>query len=369
MELKRLTTCLIAMVIAGPLMLAIAAEPAKEAGKSKVRVGIFDSRAVAGAWYRSKAHMKHVNEMKAEHCKAEAVGDTKRAAELEKEGSGSQEAAHRQCFSNEPIDNVLKRIEKNLPKIAESAGVDILVSKWEIAYQDKSAKFVDVTWEMVNLFEPDEATTSLVKDILESEPVPMKDGEFVSEELPKEISKKELNKIYKRYSINQEKDSFFNKKVERILVTYDVHERLVDVFAHSFEHSLVSAFQSNGTAVIVTTESPKADGFAPDATMHIDIQPLYRERKDGYQAIVGTIFEVSLTEAATGKKVWDEIGEVDYIRMFRANYTAHEGIRKEFAWHTTEAIACAFAVEINGQQPARVYTVTEGRQEQGQRVD
>ena len=357
------------MAIVGPLMPAISAGPVKEADQSKLRVGIFDSRAVAAAWYRSKAHMKLVSEMKAEHKKAEAAGDTKRAAELEKEGSGSQEAAHRQVFSNEPIDDVLKRIEKNLPKIAESAGVDILVSKWEIAYQDKSAKFVDVTWEMVNLFEPDEATTSLVKDILESEPVPMKDGEFVSEELPKKISKKELNKIYKRYSINQEKDSSFNKKVERILVTYDVHERLVDVFAHSFEHSLVSSFQSNGTAVIVTTESPKADGFAPDATMHIDIQPLYRERKDGYQAIVGTIFEVSLTEAATGKKVWDETGEVDYIRMFRANYTAHEGIRKEFAWHTTEAVACAFAAEINGQEPARVYTGTESRQEHGQRVD
>ena len=172
MELKRLTTCLIAMVIAGPLMLAIAAEPAKEAGKSKVRVGVFDSRAVAGAWYRSKAHMNQISEMKAEHEKAKKAGNTKREAELEKKGSGSQEAAHRQCFSNEPIDDVLKRIEKNLPKIAESAGVDILVSKWEIAYQDKSAKFVDVTWEMVNLFEPDEATVKMLKELIESEPIP-----------------------------------------------------------------------------------------------------------------------------------------------------------------------------------------------------
>ena len=172
MELKRLTTCLIAMVIAGPLMLAIAAEPAKEADKSKVRVGVFDSRAVACAWYRSKAHMKQISEMKTEHEKAKANGNTKRVAELEKEGSGSQEAAHRQVFSNEPIDDVLKRIEKNLPKIAESAGADILVSKWEIAYQDKSVKYVDVTWEMVNLFDPDEDAVKTIKEVIESEPVP-----------------------------------------------------------------------------------------------------------------------------------------------------------------------------------------------------
>ena len=172
MKPKRLTICLMTMVIVGPLMLTLAAEPAKEADQSKPRVGVFDSRAVAGAWYRSKAYMKQISEMKAEHEKAKPNGNTKRVAELEKEGSGSQETAHRQVFSNEPVDDVLKRIEKNLPKIAELAGVDILVSKWEIAYQDKSAKFVDVTWEMVNLFEPDEATVTLVKEILESEPVP-----------------------------------------------------------------------------------------------------------------------------------------------------------------------------------------------------
>ena len=336
----------------------------------EISVGIFDSRAVAGAWYRSKAHMKQVGEMKAEHRKAKANGDEKLAAELEKKGSGSQEAAHRQVFSNEPIDEVLKRIEKKLPGIAKAAGVDMLVSKWEIAYQDKSAKFTDVTWEMVNLFKPDEATVTLVKEILVTAPVPMKDGKFVEEELPEKISKKELKKIYKEFSITTKKVGSFNKKAERILVTYDVHERLVDVFAHSLEHSLVSALKSNGTeAVIVKPESPKAEGFTPDATMHIDIEPLYRERKDGYQAIVGTNFEVSLVDTATGKEVWRESGKVDYIRMFGKNYTAHEGIRKEFAWHTTAAVACGFASEINGQEPARVYTDTESRQKHGQRVD
>ena len=117
--------------------------------------------------------MKLVSEKKAEHKKAEAAGDTKRVAELKKWGEEGQEAAHRQGFGNEPIDNVLERIEKNLPEIAESAGVDILVSKWEIAYQDKSAKFVDVTWEMVNLFEPNEATVKIIKEVIEMEPVPL----------------------------------------------------------------------------------------------------------------------------------------------------------------------------------------------------
>jgi hypothetical protein len=181
------------------------------------------------------------------------------------------------------------------------------------------------------------------------------------------------------YSITTEKDSSFDKKVERILVIVKVEERLQSVFAHSFEHSLISAFESNGVDAIVTVTSPEPDSlidngkeaetFAPDATLRIDINPLYRPREDGYQAIVGTDFEASLIDAATEKRVWHATGKVDYIKMFRPQYRASEGIRKEFAWHTTAAIVRAFIAEVNGQKPAPIYTVTEDRQRHGQRVD
>lgn len=181
------------------------------------------------------------------------------------------------------------------------------------------------------------------------------------------------------YSITTEKDSSFDKKVERIFVIAEVEERLKPVFAHSFEHSMISAFQSNGVDAIVTVTSPESDSlkdygkeaetFAPDATMRININPLYRTRDDGYQAIVGTDFEASLIDTATEKRVWHATGKVDYIKMFRPHYRASEGIRKEFAWHTTAAIVRAFLAEVNGQKPTPIYTVTEDRQRHGQRVD
>ncbi len=181
------------------------------------------------------------------------------------------------------------------------------------------------------------------------------------------------------YSITKEKDSSFDKTVERILVIAKVEERLIPVFAHSFEHSMISAFQSNGVDTIVTVTSPESDSltdygkevetFAPDATMRININPLYRTRDDGYQAIVGTDFEVNLIDTATEKRVWHATGKVDYMIMVRRNYRAGEGIRKEFAWHTTAAIVRAFIAEVNGQKPAPIYTVTEERQFHGQRVD
>ena len=79
---------------------------------------------------------------------------------------------NKQVFGNEPIDDILKKIERDLPRIASLAGVDMVVSKWEIAYQKPPAKYVDVTWEMVNVFEPDEKTIQVIKDLLKHEPVP-----------------------------------------------------------------------------------------------------------------------------------------------------------------------------------------------------
>jgi hypothetical protein len=184
------------------------------------------------------------------------------------------------------------------------------------------------------------------------------------------------------YSITTQKISTFDKNVKRIFVIITLQESLIPVFMHSFEHSLISAFESNGVDAIVKITPKEADALAesgkevkmngPDATMHINIDPLYRRHKDGRQAIVGTEFEASLINIATGEMAWHATGKVDYIidRFFnRSGYTAHEGIRKEFAWHTTAAIVRAFIADVNGQKSVPIYTVTEDRQRHGQRTD
>jgi hypothetical protein len=151
---------------------------------------------------------------------------------------------------------------------------------------------------------------------------------------------------------------------------------------HSFKHSLISAFESNGVDVVfkfATRETGaleefknEIDTFKPDATMLINLDPLYRTHRDGHEAIVGTDFEVNLTNRTTGNMAWHATGKVDYIAnsfFKRHGYKAHEGIRKEFAWHTTAAIVRAFMAGVNGRKSAPIYTVTEDRQLYGQRTD
>ncbi len=184
---------------------------------------------------------------------------------------------------------------------------------------------------------------------------------------------------HKGYSITTQDVGALDKKVERLFIITKLHERLIPVFMHSLHHSLVSAFEANGVDAIVKFTSKESDAaaefasdigsFAPDVIMQIELDPLYRTRKDGYQAIVGTVFEVNLTDVAGGEPVWRADGKVDYIRMFGSGYTAHEGIRKEFAWHTTAAIVTAFMADVIGQPSLPIYTVTEDRQLYGQRTD
>jgi hypothetical protein len=182
-----------------------------------------------------------------------------------------------------------------------------------------------------------------------------------------------------KYSMTTEKDVSFDRRVERIFIVANVEERLMPIFAHSLEHSIASAFQSNGIDTFVEvrprgSQSPANDSGntgleGRDAAMQIDIDPLYRTREDGYQAIVGTVFEVSVFDSATDGRVWHATGRVDYIRMFGSRYRAIPDIRREFAFNTTAAIVPAFVTEVNGDDPTPIYTSIENRKRHGQRAD
>jgi len=183
----------------------------------------------------------------------------------------------------------------------------------------------------------------------------------------------------KNHSVPAETLTNLDHELERIFVVAKLQERLVHVFMHSFKHSLASAFQENDlgvTLMVAPKESEplvefedQINKYAPDAIMLINIDPLYRTRKDGYQAIVGTEFEVTLIDKGTDQRTWQSSGKVDYIRMFGPKYVAHDGIRKEFAWSTTAAIVQAYMADLHGKDSAPIYTVTEDRERHGQRTD
>jgi hypothetical protein len=136
-----------------------------------LRVGVYDSRAIAVACLRSEWWNKQLQEKMKEMEKARAAGDTQKVKELEEWGQSSQTKAHLQGFGTAPVKNLLERVNKELAQVAQQAGVDIIVSKWQIDYQAKDAQFVDVTDAMVALYNPDEKVLKIVEEMKKQQPV------------------------------------------------------------------------------------------------------------------------------------------------------------------------------------------------------
>ena len=173
----RMTCVVIVVVLAGLAMYTtVGAQQSQEKiSGSKVRVGTFDSRALAMAYYRSEAFLRQINDLRAKYEKAKAAGDEERVKELEIEGSAQQELMHKQGFGTWPVDNILERIKGKIPEIAAQADVEVIVSKWNIVYKRSGTEFVDVTGHMVKPFDPDEDTLRMIKEIQEQDPVPLEE--------------------------------------------------------------------------------------------------------------------------------------------------------------------------------------------------
>ena len=162
-----LLACLISVSFLAPTAIA------QDTDRSKARIGTFDSRLVATAYVRSDKFGERLKAMQAELKKAKDAGNEKRVKQLEDEGPALQAIIHKQGFSTWPVHDILKTIHDELPKIAKEAKVDIIVSKWELVFQDDTIQPVDVTDHLVTLFKPDEATRGVLESLRKQDPVPL----------------------------------------------------------------------------------------------------------------------------------------------------------------------------------------------------
>ena len=152
---------------------------AQESPDESLRIGTFDSRAVALAYYRSPGVLgEMMGDMKTRHKEALAAGDTTKAEELELKGKSLQHLMHQQVFSTGSICNLLPKFEAKLDRVAADAGLIAIVSKWELPYATPGLQIVDVTDEVVALFEPDEEVTTMLAQMREQDPVPLEDMLF-----------------------------------------------------------------------------------------------------------------------------------------------------------------------------------------------
>jgi hypothetical protein len=159
-----------AVLLTGALIPTLAMQA--QTAKPSYRIGVFDSRAVAIAWFNSDDGMQTIKQIRAEYEKAKAAKDEKRLREMEQEGQWHQVRLHQQGFSTGPVDEILAKVKDKLPEIARQAGVTAIVSKWALPYSEPGVELVDVTLPLVKLFQPNEQALKWVEELKNQPPVP-----------------------------------------------------------------------------------------------------------------------------------------------------------------------------------------------------
>jgi Skp family chaperone for outer membrane proteins len=149
---------------------------------TKVRVGTFDSRAVGIAYARSAMLAPVMKAWKDKYEKAKAEKNEEIIKQCEAWGPTYHKLQMLQVFSLASVVDILEKVKDNLPKVAQEAGVDIIVSKWEVAYKNPSIEIVDVTSYLVKIFNPDEPTLKIIEELSKQPPMPLLEALLSKEE-------------------------------------------------------------------------------------------------------------------------------------------------------------------------------------------
>ena len=160
-----LTVLTIAAVILG---VGLAAQPSIGGEKpAKLRVGTYDSRAIAIAYGNSDLNI--IGKKMKQYEEAKEAGDEKLIKELEEWGPRHQRQLHRQAFGRVPVTDLLEHVKDRLPEVAEKAGVDVIA--FECNYCGPGVEEVDITMELVMLFNPSKRALGWIEDLKKVEPL------------------------------------------------------------------------------------------------------------------------------------------------------------------------------------------------------
>jgi hypothetical protein len=161
-----------ALLLAGIVAIAFAGLATDVArAQTKLRIGTYDSRAVAIAYVKSPLFKNAMGTLMSEMKTAKEKNDTKAIARLEREGQLRQAMLHEQGFGTGSVRAMAEAVRDRITALAKSEKLNIVLSKWELVYNDADAEIIDITEKVVDFFAPDEKMKSMTKEIMKQEPV------------------------------------------------------------------------------------------------------------------------------------------------------------------------------------------------------
>lgn len=141
----------------------------------KLKIGVYDSRAVVFAYSRSDFFREHQAKFARQSDSLNKAKDTAGIRQLSIYAISYQHLLHQMVFGTGSTAAITALVRDQLPEVARQAGVSVLVSKFELTYSDPSVEIVDLTNKVIQLFKPTENIDQMVGEITKTEPVPLED--------------------------------------------------------------------------------------------------------------------------------------------------------------------------------------------------
>lgn len=164
-----LATLVIAISLIVPPFISAQQKP------GKIKIGIYDSRAVIFAYSRSRMFRDYMKNFSLRSDSAEKANDTVKIRELSIHAMSFQHLLHQQIFCTGTVMAVVGKVADKLPGLAKKNGVLIIMSKFEIPYKDEEVELIDLTSQVVTLFNPMENIDKMLAEISKAEPVALDD--------------------------------------------------------------------------------------------------------------------------------------------------------------------------------------------------
>ncbi|MBE0644361.1 MAG: hypothetical protein IH600_09805 [Bacteroidetes bacterium] len=146
---------------------------------AQMRVGVFDSRALALARFRSADYDNPLKGMMQEMKAAKESGNDAEIARLNKLGGLHQAHMHDVVFGSGSINDCFAELKDRLSVIANEEHLDMIVSRWETAFVASDVVLVDITGKLVEYYHPDEVVQKMLEGLKTVEPV--KDALFLED--------------------------------------------------------------------------------------------------------------------------------------------------------------------------------------------
>ncbi|HMP78087.1 MAG TPA: hypothetical protein PKD54_01420 [Pirellulaceae bacterium] len=134
-----------------------------------VKIGVYESRAIAVAWAASKYNP--VSEKMQEMAEAKKANDARRVAQLETWGQTQQQRLHFQGFGRVPVSDLLQPVHQEMRQLMRDKGLVAITMQCDVALE--GVELIDVTMDLVQFYSPSVQTLNWIRQLGDREPLPL----------------------------------------------------------------------------------------------------------------------------------------------------------------------------------------------------